>query len=120
MQIAMIIYETPAELGRRADPDQVQAYWGAWTAYVQALGATGFVTGGTGLQPPAQATTLRLQNGQRLVQDGPFADTKEQLGGIFILEVPDLETALDWAARCPAASAGSVELRPCLPPMPQG
>jgi hypothetical protein len=117
MKLMMMIYEDAREAARRDDPAQAPAYWGAWTAYVQALGAAGLIASGNGLQPPATATTLRLRDGARLVQDGPFADSKEQLGGYFILEVPDLETALDWAARCPAAAAGGIELRPVLPPM---
>ncbi len=66
------------------------------------------------LRPPATATTVRLQAGKRLVQDGPVAATKEQLGGYVVIEVPDLDAALSWAARCPAASHGAVEVRPVL------
>jgi len=72
---------------------------------------------GAGLQPPRTATTLRIRDGQRHVQDGPYADSKEQLGGFFVINVPDLDTALAWAARSPAASSGAVEVRPVLPPM---
>jgi len=68
----------------------------------------------TGLQPSRTATTVRNQNGQRKVQDGPFADTKEQLGGVYIIDVPDLDTALEWAARNPAASLAGVEVRPII------
>ena len=68
-----------------------------------------------GLEPPAAATSLRQRDGGRLVQDGPFADTKEQLGGFFIIDVPDLDAALEWAARYPAGPAGGVEVRPNLP-----
>jgi hypothetical protein len=64
------------------------------------------------------ATTIRLAGGKRQVQDGPFADTKEMLGGLFMIEVPDLDAALQWAARCPAADGGSVEVRPMMPPPP--
>ena len=63
------------------------------------------------------ATTVRIRDGKRLVQDGPFADTKEQLGGYFVIEVPDLDAALEWAARAPSAACASVEVRPVLPPM---
>ena len=56
-----------------------------------------------------------MRGGKRQVQDGPYADTKEKLGGFFIIDVPDLDKALEWAARCPAASTGSVEVRPTLP-----
>jgi hypothetical protein len=58
-----------------------------------------------------------VRNGERIVQDGPYADTKEQLAGFFVMDLPDLDAALAWAARSPAASAGSVEVRPVLPPM---
>lgn len=74
-----------------------------------------FSTGGAALQPSQTATTVRLQNAQRNVQDSPFADTKEQLGGFFLIDVPALDAALDWAARCPAASNCAVETRPLLP-----
>ena len=73
---------------------------------------------GNGLQPPDTATTVRLRDGKRHVQDGPYADSKEQLGGYFILDVPGLDVALDWAARCPAAPDGSVEIRPVMAMQP--
>lgn len=84
----------------------------AFTAYTQALSEAGVMIAATGLQPSRNATTVRIQDGQRNVQDGPFADTKEQLGGVYIIDVPDLDTALEWAARNPAASLGGVEVRP--------
>lgn len=118
MKYAILVYETPAELAAREDPTRVAGYWAAYTAYSQALGQAGVAAGGAGLQPPAAATTLRLRDGHRQVQDGPFADTKELLGGLFIVDVPDLDAALEWAARCPAAASGSVEIRPLLPPPP--
>lgn len=118
MRFTMLNYESPAEVARRSDPAEAPAYWAAWTAYARALSEAGVVVGGSGLQPAALATTLRLRGGQRMVQDGPFADTKELLGGFFILEVPDLDTALQWAARNPCAATGAVELRPNMPPPP--
>lgn len=114
MRYAIIVYETPAEQAAREDP----ARQGAYTAYSQALAAAGVGVGGAALHPPAAATTVRLRDGKRQVQDGPFADTKELLGGIFLVEVPTLDEALEWAARCPAAATGSVEVRPQLPPPP--
>ena len=93
-----------------------QAYWGAWMSYVEAIRASGVVVSGAGLQPPETATTVRLKGEQRHVQDGPFADTKEQLGGFFVIDVPDLDAALAWAARSPAATDAAVEVRPVLPP----
>jgi len=82
---------------------------------MQAVRDAGILKGGAGLAPPDIATTVRVENGERLVQDGPYADTKEQLGGFFIIEVPDLDSALDWAARYPAGPHGIVEVRPNLP-----
>ena len=80
-----------------------------------ALRDAGVMVGGAGLQLPEVATTVKLHEGKRLVQDGPYADTKEQLGGYFIIDVPDLDTALDWAARCPVAPGSVIEVRPNVP-----
>jgi hypothetical protein len=117
MQCMMMFWEdaTEQEAGRSgADP----AYWPAWMAYVKALNESGLVVSGNGLQAPQASTLFRLRDGRRVVQDGPYADTKEQLGGYFILEVPSMEAALEWAARSPAAARGTVELRPVMPPPP--
>ena len=92
------------------------AYWDAWQGYIAALTDSGVLAGAGGLQPPWTATTVRVREGRRLVQDGPFAETKEQLGGYFVIDVPDLDTALAWAERCPSAAYASVEVRPLLPP----
>jgi hypothetical protein len=73
---------------------------------------------GDGLEGPVLATTLRVRDGKRVVQDGPFADTKEALGGYFVIEVPDLDAALAWAAKAPCVHDGSVEVRPVLPMPP--
>jgi len=117
MQYMILIYEGEGDFARRTDPAQAEAYWGAWSAYAGALVQAGVFVSGAGLQPHAAATTLRVAEGRRQVQDGPYADTKEQLGGYFVVEAPDLDAALDWAARCPAAPTGAVEVRPLLPPM---
>lgn len=116
MQYMLIMCEPESESGKRNDPVHAEAYWGGWSAYVGAMAQAGIVVNGDGLQLPHTATTVRVRDGKRTVEDGPFADTKEQLGGYFIIEVPDLDTALEWAARSPAASAGSVEVRPVMPP----
>lgn len=120
MQYAILFFETEAEFELRSDPARAPAYFGAWGAYAAAIAEAGIRVGGAGLQPPGTATTIRIRGEKRHVQDGPFADTKEQLGGLFIVELPSLDAALDWAARSPAAAYGSVEVRPVLPPMPQG
>jgi len=116
MQYMLLFNETAQELGKRTDPAKAEAYWGGWTAYMQAIAQSGAMVSGNGLQPPDVSTTIRVENGNRHVVDGPFADTKEILGGYVILEVADLDAALEWAARAPCVSAGSVEIRPVLPP----
>lgn len=86
----------------------------AYRAYSEALSKAGVLTGGHALQAGHTTTTVRIKDGQRQVQDGPYADTKEQLGGFFVIEVADLDEALDWAAKCPAAGHCAVEVRPVL------
>ena len=114
MQFALLIYESPEHFATRHS-DGTDPYIGAWRAYHKALVESGAYLGGDPLEAPETGTTIRLKEGKRRVQDGPFADTKEQLGGFAILELPSLEAALDWAARCPAASVGAVEVRPLSP-----
>lgn len=84
----------------------------AWGAYTRSLMEAGIMVGGGALLSSHTATTVRLRDGTRDLHDGPYAETKEQLGGFYIIEVPDLDTALEWAARNPAASTGAVEVRP--------
>jgi hypothetical protein len=114
MQFALLIYESPEAFAAR-NSDETDPYLGAWRAYHKAIVEAGIYVGGNPLQTPETATTVRLKDGKRHVQDGPFADAKEQLGGFTILELPSLDAALDWAARCPAASIGAVEVRPLSP-----
>ena len=114
MKYTLLIYETPVDFAKRDDPEQKAAFWSAWGAYAKAAREAGLLAGGSSLQLPSSATTVCLRNGRRLVQDGPYADTKEQLGGFFVIDVPDLDTAMGWAARCPNAASGVVEVRPCL------
>lgn len=114
MKFMLILNETPEDFARRANPDEAGAYWGGWNAFIGAMAQAGVIVNGDGLQGPQMATTLRVRDGKRQVQDGPFADTKEALGGYFIIEVPDLDAALDWAAQAPSALSASVEVRPVL------
>jgi len=114
MKYTILIYESDADFKARTDEAGKGAYWGAYRAYTTALREAGVMTGGAPLQPSHSGTTLRQRDGKRHVQDGPYADTKEQLGGFYEIDVPDLDTALQWAARCPAASSGAVEVRPNL------
>jgi hypothetical protein len=114
MHFALLIYESPEAFATRKAPEN-NSYLGAWRAYYKAVVAAGIYVGGDPLEVPETGTTVRLVEGKRRVQDGPFADTKEQLAGILILDLPSLDAALDWAARCPAASMGAMEVRPIAP-----
>lgn len=118
MQYALLFTESAADFALRNDPEKAGAYWAAWTAYLGTIGQSGIVVNGSGLLPPDTATTVRIRDGKRQVHDGPYAESKEMLGGFFIIEVPDLDTALEWAARAPSSSYGSTEVRPVMPPMP--
>ena len=114
MQYLIMIYEDAPAFAKRSSPDAGK-HFAAFGAYTQALKEAGVYIGGNPLQPPHTATTVRLRDGKRQVQDGPMADTKEQLGGYYLIEAPNLDAALDWGARCPAASYGTVEVRPIMP-----
>lgn len=116
MQYLILATEDDAAFEAREDPTRSGQYWASWAGYIAALTEAGILQGAGGLQPPWTATTLQVREGRRIVQDGPYADTKEQLGGYFVIEVPDLDTALTWAQRCPSAEYASVEVRPLMPP----
>ena len=94
-----------------ADAIAAAAEGEVWGAYTRALIEAGILVGGNALHPSDTAATIRVRESGRDVQDGPFAASKEQLGGYYVIDVPDLDTALQWAARNPAASSGAVELR---------
>jgi len=111
MQYLLLIHAN--EAGFAALPkDQVEQAMGAYTAYTEALKKAGVLVGSNRLQPVAAATTVRMANGKTQVLNGPYAETKEQLGGYYLIEAPDLDAAISWAARCPGASHGTVEIRP--------
>ena len=116
MEYMLMFRETASDLVQRNDPAHAPGYWGAWTAYVGAINGAGVVKSGNGLLPPETSTTVRVRDGKRQVQDGPFADTHEHLGSYFIIDVASLDEALEWAARAPCATTGSTEVRPVLPP----
>jgi hypothetical protein len=114
MKYMLMFYLNQEEFDARTDPQKKDAFWGSFMPYVKAVKNAGIFAGGAGLEPPETATTLRIVDGKRLVQDGPFAETKEQLGGYFLIDVPDLDDAMDWAARYPAGPGGGVEIRPAM------
>jgi hypothetical protein len=111
MRYIVLIYESPEDFGSRGSGPG-HPYIAAWRAYYKALVGAGVYVDGAPLQDVGTATTVRLKDGRRHVQDGPFAEAKEQLGGFMLLELPSIDEALEWAARCPAAASGAVEVRP--------
>lgn len=114
MQFARLICESPEAFAARKS-EGTDRYTGAWRAYHKALLESGVFVAGDPLEVLETGTAIRIKEGERGVQDGPFADTKEQLGGFTVLELASLDAALEWAARCPAASFGAVEVRPLAP-----
>lgn len=114
MQYALLLYESLEDLASR-EGEGSSAYWDAWFAFSQSLVDAGVSRGGNCLQVPETSTTVRPSLSDGRVQDGPYADSKEQLGGLMIIDVPDLDTALDWAAKVPIGS-GAVEVRPIFNP----
>ena len=113
MQYMLLIYsdESRFKAASKTEIDQALAAYGAYT---EAMKKAGVIAGGDRLKPSASASTVRVANGKTKVLDGPYAETKEFLAGFGIIDVPNLDTALEWAARHPAAAYASVEVRPLL------
>ena len=114
MQYLLMIYGNEAGM-QAASKDQVTQMSAAYAAYTEALKGAGVIRGGERLRPTSEATTVRVKKGKTEVLDGPYADTKEQLGGFYMIDAPDLDAALAWAAKCPGASTGTMEVRPVWP-----
>ena len=110
MRYTFLLYSNPADFADMTPED-----WGemkqAYGAYIGALQKAGVFVDTDWLHPAETATTLTLKDGEARVQDGPFAETRESLGGYFVVDVPDLDVALHWAKSCPAAQSGKVEIR---------
>lgn len=111
MQYLLTLYAQEADWPKMTKAEQEQGV-AAYGAFTEALTAAGALVGSNRLQPTSTATTVRIANGKTQVLDGPYADTKEQLGGYYLIDVADLDTAMSWAARCPTAGHGVVEVRP--------
>jgi hypothetical protein len=111
MQYLLMIYSDPSAFMKlsQAEKGQLMA---AFNAYAEALEKAKVLRGMNRLAPAPTATTVRVRDGKPQVLDGPYADSKEQLGGYYLIEVPDLDVALSWAAKCPAAARGALEVRP--------
>jgi hypothetical protein len=112
-QYMLLIYGDPSKGPQQGTPE-FDAQMGQWFTYTESLREAGVYVAGEALQPPTTATTVAVRDGDRVVTDGPFADTKEWLGGYYVLDAPDLDAALDHAARMPNIDYGSVEVRPIM------
>ncbi len=113
MQYLLLIYDDETMWDRLSEEESsavIQRYW----AFSRQAREAGVMVGGARLHPTTAATSVRVRGGERLVTDGPFAETKEQLGGQYVIDVPTLDDALDWAARIPGAAYGTIEVRPVM------
>jgi hypothetical protein len=113
MRYLLLIYADESSSAGMSEAE-TQANMAQWWEFDGAIKGSGASSGGDALQPTTTATTVRDDGGKPIVTDGPFAETKEQLGGYYLLDVENLDAAIEWARKCPAAGYGSVELRPIL------
>ena len=111
MQYALLIYDDESAFSQLTEQDS-QAIMGEYGAYTQELRDRDAMRSGAPLRPTTTATTVRVRNGETLTTDGPFAETKEQLGGFYLIDAASLDEALEWAAKIPSARFGSIEVRP--------
>ena len=111
MEYLLLIYQDE-KLMASMSADALKAMYGGYEAFTEELVASGAMRGGNELKPIATATSLRVRNGKVLLTDGPFAETREQLGGYYLIDVADIDEALKWAAKIPTALDGTVEVRP--------
>jgi hypothetical protein len=111
MKYMLLIYGNETAMAN-AGPAAGEQTLAAYGAYTEALKKAGVLLGADRLRPTSSASTVRVTDGKTKVLDGPYAESREQLGGYFLIDVPDLDAALSWAARCPGASHGTVEVRP--------
>ncbi|WP_407147989.1 YciI family protein [Bradyrhizobium sp. ORS 86] len=113
MQYLLLIYRNEADL-EHTNPDERKKVSAEYAAYTQSIIQSGHFKAGDGLQPTTTATTVRVRDGKILTTDGPFAETREQLAGYYLVDAKDLDTALGLAARIPGAKTGSIEVRPVM------
>ena len=113
----LLLYSSPDGRPEPGTPEQM-AEMQEWFSYTDDMASAGHLVSGEPLQGTETAKTVQIRDGETITTDGPFAETKEVLGGFYMVDVPDEATALDWARRCPLAKYGSVEVRPLmvLPP----
>ena len=113
MRYMLLLYCDPAVRPAPGTPEHAAEH-PAWVNYTQALAEAGVLVAGDPLHPVETATTIRSRGGETITTDGPFAETKETLGGYYIIDVPDLDEATAWASKVPLAPYGSVEVRPVV------
>jgi hypothetical protein len=111
MEYLLLIYSDEKDTAAMPPPER-ERVTGAYMAYTQALLDAGVLRGGNRLRPTSATTTVRVTGGKTQTVDGPFAETREQLAGYYLIDVSDLDAALSWAGRCPGAQYGSIEVRP--------
>lgn len=115
MQYMLLLYSDESQDRQPQSEEEMAEYLAPWAAYSQALADAGVMRGGEALEPTSTATTLSPGQPEPVVTDGPFAETKEQLGGFYMLDCKDLDEALAWAGKCPILTfGGRVEVRPIM------
>jgi hypothetical protein len=115
MDYLLLIYDNEADIAKMSEAE-MGAMYQEFGSFTQGIQQSGNFRSGQQLQPVATATTIRVRDGKRVVTDGPFAETREQLGGFYWIQAKDLDEALAIAERCPGARLGSIEVRPVVPP----
>lgn len=113
MKYAMLIYTSETEEAKMTPAEQ-EANMGAYYAFTNEISEAGVNKGGEALMPTSMATTVRVRDGKTVTSDGPFAETKEQLGGFYLIDCNDLDEAISYAAKIPGAQVGSIEVRPVM------
>ncbi|MCA9655500.1 MAG: YciI family protein [Thermoleophilia bacterium] len=113
MQYMALIYDTESTM-RTMSPDEQKTFMAEYEEFTRQLREAGKLVAGDALKPVETATTVRVRDGQTMITDGPFAETREQLGGYYLMECEDLDEALAWAAKIPSAKHGSIEVRPLM------
>ncbi len=114
MRYLLLINAQENDTDEQLSPEAAVEMSESYAAYTEWLKREGLLRGGERLAPTSLATTVRVRDGQRLITDGPFVETKEALGGYYVIECDDLDRAIDAAARCPGAEAGALEVRPIV------
>lgn len=114
MQYLLLIYDNENKMADRMSGPEREAFMADYFAYTKALKDAGAFIAGDALQGIATATSVRMRAGERMVTDGPFAETKEQLGGYYLIEAEHLDDAIDWGSKIPSARFGTIEVRPLM------